>query len=251
MQKTKLTIGILLLTALLLAACSGGQTANNVMDDMSNDSAQSDNMMNDDQGNDMANDSMDDSMDDTNDDMMDNDDDAMMEDIHENMDDNMSDDMSDDSMDSGMVSPDFFGYEFEDAVTGEKFSINQFKGQVVLVENMATWCSNCLKQQGEVKEFLQMLGERDDFVMIGISIELDMDPVRLGMYVENYGFDWLYGIADQSVQQSIQASLGGQFLNPPATPIFLVDKNGSTHELPLGTIKTADELLAFVEPFLN
>jgi len=247
MQKTKLTIGILLLTALLLAACSGGQTANNVMDDMSNDSAQADNMMNDDQGNDMANDSMDDSMDDTNDDMMDNDDDAMMDDSHEDMDDNMSDD----SMDSGMVSPDFFGYEFQDAVTGEKFSINQFKGQVVLVENMATWCSNCLKQQGEVKEFLQMLGERDDFVMIGISIELDMDPVRLGMYVENYGFDWLYGIADQSVQQSIQASLGGQFLNPPATPIFLVDKNGSTHELPLGTIKTADELLAFVEPFLN
>ena len=131
MQKTKLFIGIFLLTALLLAACSGGQTANNVMDDMSNDSAQSDNMMNDDHGNDMANDSMDDSMDDTNDDMMDNDDDDMMDDNHEDM----SDDMSDDGMDSDMVSPDLFGYEFEDVVTGEKFSISQFKGKVVLVEN--------------------------------------------------------------------------------------------------------------------
>ncbi len=59
MQKTKLFIGIFLLTALLLAACSGGQTANNVMDDMNNDSAQADNTM-DDMNDDSHGDNMDD-----------------------------------------------------------------------------------------------------------------------------------------------------------------------------------------------
>lgn len=243
MQKTKLMIGIFILTALLLAACSGGQPANNVMDEMNNASAQSDNMMDDDQAGDMGDNSMDDSMEDPDDGMMDNNDDEMMEDT--------SDEISEDGADPAMLSPDWYDYEFEDAATGEKFSINQFKGQVVLVETMATWCSNCLKQQQQLLELHQLLGERDDFVSIGISVELDMDPVRLGMYLENYGFDWLYGIADESVQASIVSSLGGQFLNPPATPMFIVDKNGVTHELPLGKIKTADELLAFVEPYLN
>ena len=58
------------------------------------------------------------------------------------------------------------------------------------------------------------------------------------------------GLLSESAQQNIVAAVGGQFLNPPSTPMFIVDKDGGTHELPLG-IKTADELLAFVEPFLN
>ncbi len=45
------------------------------------------------------------------------------------------------------------------------------------------------------------------------------------------------GLRIESVQQSIVAAFGGQFLNPPATPMFIVDKDGGTHELPLGRLK--------------
>jgi hypothetical protein len=75
--------------------------------------------------------------------------------------------------DNGMTgTPAWFANTFTDARTGQTFSINGLKGKVVLVETMAMWCSNCMQQQGQVKALHQMLGQRDDFVSIG----LDIDP---------------------------------------------------------------------------
>jgi hypothetical protein len=255
MQKTKVLIGVFLLTAMILAACSG-QPANNVMDDINNNSSHSDDsniedMNNEAHGDSMSDDSMNDSMEEKDDGIMEDKDDGMMEDKDDAMMEDKDNDMAEESGESARFGPAWYDYEFVDPVTGEKFSINQFEGQVLLVETMATWCSNCLKQQEQVKELHQLLGERDDFQSIGISVELDIEPKILGKYVESRGFDWLYGVADQSVQEGIVASLGGQYVNPPATPMFIVDKNGGTHELPLGKIKSADELLSFLEPFFN
>ncbi len=35
--------------------------------------------------------------------------------------------------------PDWYAHQFTDAATGQVFSINDFRGKVVLVENMAMW----------------------------------------------------------------------------------------------------------------
>ena len=43
---------------------------------------------------------------------------------------------------------------------------------------------------------------------------------------------------------------GPQFLNPPSTPMLIIDRNGNTHPLNFG-IKSAEELINNVLPYLD
>ena len=43
---------------------------------------------------------------------------------------------------------------------------------------------------------------------------------------------------------------GDQFLNPPSTPIVVIDRHGEAHPLPFG-IKSADDLMQAIQPFLE
>ena len=149
-----------------------------------------------------------------------------------------------------MDSPNWFSVSLTDARTGDAFSINDFQGKVVLVETMAIWCSNCLKQQGQVKALHEQLGMRDDFVSIGLNIDPNETTDALKVYVEDKGFDWLYAVPSKDVSREIASLYGDQFLNPPSTPIVVIDRNGEAHPLPFG-IKSADELMEALKPFLE
>jgi hypothetical protein len=71
--------------------------------------------------------------------------------------------------------PDWFHAELVNVATGEPFRIADYQGKVVLVETMAMWCSNCLKQQQQVKALHDLLGERDDFISVGLDIDINED----------------------------------------------------------------------------
>jgi hypothetical protein len=149
-----------------------------------------------------------------------------------------------------MESPAWFGIALTDVRTGTSFTIQDFKGKVVLVESMAVWCSSCLQQQGQVKALHEMLGERGDLVTIGLDIDPNEDASRLQGFVEAQGFDWLYAVAPADVSRELASRYGDQFLNPPSTPMLAIDRHGAVHPLPFG-IKSADELLQFIQPFLD
>lgn len=148
------------------------------------------------------------------------------------------------------ASPAWFSASLTDARTGQTFSINGLSGKVVLVETMAIWCSNCLKQQGQVKALHEQLGARDDFVSVGLDIDPNENTAALKTYVENKGFDWLYAVPSRDVSREIAALYGDQFLNPPSTPIVVIDRHGDAHPLQFG-IKSADDLMQAIQPFLD
>lgn len=152
--------------------------------------------------------------------------------------------------DAMMESPAWYSASLSDARTGQVFSIESLKGKVVLVETMAVWCSNCLKQQGQVKVMHETLGARDDFVSIGLDIDPNEDADQLKGFVESQGFDWQYAISPVDVSRELSNLYGPQFLNPPSTPIVVIDRHGEAHPMPFG-IKSADELLNFIQPFLD
>jgi adenosyl cobinamide kinase/adenosyl cobinamide phosphate guanylyltransferase len=147
-------------------------------------------------------------------------------------------------------SPDWFKAEMVNVSSGETFRMDDFHGKVVLVETMAMWCSNCLKQQQQVKALHDLLGERDDFVSVGLDIDINEDAAMLAKYVERNGFDWVYTVVPAEVGRELGNLYGSQFLNPPATPMMIIDANGQVHPLPFG-IKSAEKLLEALEPFLN
>ncbi|HEY5731697.1 MAG TPA: TlpA disulfide reductase family protein [Anaerolineales bacterium] len=155
--------------------------------------------------------------------------------------------MPDDTM---MESPAWFGVSLTNVQTGEAFTINEFKGKVVLVETMAIWCSNCKRQQGQVKDLHGLLGERDDFVSLGLDIDSNENADSLKNYINANGFDWYYAVSPEDVSREIASLYGGQFLNPPSTPMLIIDRKGVAHPLPFG-IKSAGDLLNALQPFLD
>jgi thiol-disulfide isomerase/thioredoxin len=158
----------------------------------------------------------------------------------------MMDKSSEDTM---MDLPAWFGASLTNVSTGETFNINDFKGQVVLVEMMAQWCPNCKKQQNEVKTLHENLGMPSDLVTIALDIDPNEDGETLKAYASNNGFDWIYAVAPADVSREIGDLYGAQFLNPPSTPILLIDRKGEVHLLELG-IKSAEDLMKAIQPFL-
>jgi len=146
--------------------------------------------------------------------------------------------------------PDWFKVELMDVTSGETFTVDSLKGQVVLVETMAQWCSSCLSQQKEVKILHEQLGEREDFISLGLNIDPYESADMLKDYVARNGFDWLYAISPAEVSREISNLYGAQFLNPPATPMLIIDRKGEVHILPFG-IKTSQSLLEALQPFLD
>jgi hypothetical protein len=149
-----------------------------------------------------------------------------------------------------MESPAWFSAAMTNVNTGTSFTIQDLKGKVILVETMAVWCSNCLRQQGQVKALHEALGQRDDFVSIGLDIDPNEDESRLKGFVDSQGFDWVYAVPPAEVSREIASLYGDQFLNPPSTPMLAIDRHGVVHPLPFG-IKSADELMQFLQPFLD
>ena len=176
-------------------------------------------------------------------------DDTMMDDsMNESSDTMMTEEpMSGDAM---MGEPAWFSTSLTNVNTGEAFTINDLKGKVILVETMAVWCSNCYQQQTQVKILHSKLGERDDFVSLGMDIDPNEDAAKLQEFVQKNKFDWMYSVSPANVSREISSLYGAQFLNPPSTPMLIIDRHGEAHPLPFG-IKSSDDLMQALQPYLD
>ena len=190
-------------------------------------------------------------------------DEEMMSDGEGEMDEHSADDGTADSADPSssdgdmgmtedqmMVAPEWFSASLTDVDTGEAFTVADFEGRVVLVETLAMWCTNCFKQQGQVQVLHELLGERDDFLSLGVDIDPNENAEALQVYTTQNGFDWLYTVAPIPVAREIGELYGAQYLNPSATPMLIIDQHGEVHTLPFG-IKSAEDLLTALQPFLD
>lgn len=152
--------------------------------------------------------------------------------------------------DAMMAAPAWFSVPLTEVTSGGTFTIQDLKGKVILVETMAQWCTNCLAQQKQVLALHEALGERDDFVSLGLDIDPNEDAEMLKAYTERNGFTWKYAVSPAEVSRDISQLYGDQFLNPPSTPMLIIDRQGEAHPLPFG-IKSASDLQAALEPFLQ
>ncbi len=145
--------------------------------------------------------------------------------------------------------PIWFSVPLQNVRSGETFTLADLQGQVVLVETMAIWCSNCLRQQQQVKALHDLLGERGDFVSLGLAIDANETAEQLVAYTSRHEFDWTYAVSPVELSRELSLNYGAQFLNPPSTPMLIVDRRGGVHPLPFG-LKSAADLKSALEPFL-
>lgn len=146
--------------------------------------------------------------------------------------------------------PEWFDFELTDVQTGETFTMNDYTGKVVLVETMAMWCPNCLLQANEVRKMHKLLKNPDDVISVSLDVDVNEDGASLKDYTEEYGFEWHFAVAPLEVARALGNLYSAQYLNPPLSPMLIIDRNGEVHQVEYGH-KDAETLQKRLEPFLN
>lgn len=119
--------------------------------------------------------------------------------------------------------------ELRDVRTGETFRLDSLAGQLVVVEAMAIWCSNCRVQQMEARTVLERLN-RPDLVYISLDIDPFEAEPDLARYADEHGFAWRFVVASPEVARALAQSFGDQVLSPPSVPIIVINPNGQVEQ---------------------
>ncbi len=129
-----------------------------------------------------------------------------------------------------------------DAASGDPFTIDGFRGQLVVIEPMAVWCGNCRTQQLEAASALARLAD-PDIVYISITVDPNEREADLVAYAELLGFDWRFAVTTTELARSLATDFGDQVLSPPSTPLILIGPDGEVVDQHYG-IRGADDLVA-------
>lgn len=148
------------------------------------------------------------------------------------------------------TTPDWFDMPLTDVQTGETFTMNDYTGKVVLLETMAIWCPNCSVQGNEVRNLHKLLGNPEDLVSVSLDVDLNEDSAALKEYASQFGFDWHFAVAPLEVARALGNLYTAQYLNPPLSPMLMIDRQGQVHHLEYG-LKDAEKLQKFIQPFLE
>jgi peroxiredoxin len=76
-------------------------------------------------------------------------------------------------------------------VGGKELKLVDYRGKYVLLDFWATWCGPCLGETANLKSVFEKYGKRDDFALIGLS--LDKDPAQPAAYAKEKGCGWVDG----------------------------------------------------------
>jgi len=148
------------------------------------------------------------------------------------------------------TTPEWFDMELTDAQTGQTFTMNDYAGKVVLLETMAMWCPNCLIQASQVNKLPELLENPEDLIIVSLDVDVNEDEASLKEYASSYRFDWHYAVAPLGVARALGNLYSAEYLNPPLSPMLIIDRDGNVHQLEYG-IKKAETLKAIVDPYLN
>jgi hypothetical protein len=112
-----------------------------------------------------------------------------------------------------------------DVRSGESFAIADLAGSLVVVEPMAVWCGNCLRQQKEVAKALRAV-DSAEIVYISLGIDPSEAERDLAAYADDNGFDWRFAVAPRALSRALAEAFGDRVLAPPSTPRIVVTPDG-------------------------
>lgn len=119
----------------------------------------------------------------------------------------------------------FLDIELTDAATGETFTLASLAGEVVAIEPMAIWCSNCKAQQNNVKDAYADIADAG-VTYISLGIDPGENSDALARYAERNGFEWTFVKSPTELSSELRDLFGPQILSAPSTPLIVLDANG-------------------------
>jgi cytochrome oxidase Cu insertion factor (SCO1/SenC/PrrC family) len=128
-----------------------------------------------------------------------------------------------------------------DVQTGQLVQLSSYRGRILLLEGMATWCPPCLEQQDQgVVALKQLTGTDVAYVSIDVDPRETSDVLRA--YADRHHFGWPFLVASPAFLRELSDQFGISVLNPPSTPVIVVGRDGVGHLTEVG-IKSAARLV--------
>jgi len=90
----------------------------------------------------------------------------------------------------------------------------------------------------------------DDLISVSLDVDFNEDQASLKEYASGYGFDWHFAVAPLLVARALGNLYSAEYLNPPLSPMLIIDRDGNVHHLDYGK-KDAETLQKIVEPYLT
>ncbi len=120
---------------------------------------------------------------------------------------------------------------------GKEISMKKLKGQVVLIDFWATWCSPCIKEMPKIKKTYAKFKDQK-FTIIGISYDRSIDPLKA--YIAKEKLPWKqYWDQDRTVRQLF----GVKFI-PTAV---IIDGKGIVRKAKVGGFDLEDAVETYVK----
>jgi len=91
-------------------------------------------------------------------------------------------------------------------VDGGSLNLADYRGKVVLLYFWATWCSPCVASTPRLKEFYEELSVHDNFVMISLSMDFNVEMAR--SHVKDNNLMWPQAYIGPSWQSSVAKAYG-------------------------------------------
>ncbi|MCC7291576.1 MAG: redoxin domain-containing protein [Phycisphaerales bacterium] len=102
----------------------------------------------------------------------------------------------------GQLAPDFTITTLD----GKTLSLAELKGKVVLLDFWATWCGPCMRQVPFLTEIHERFGKREDFVMIGLSLDKTIEDLQRG--VTEHKLNWPQALLSGEPGERIKKAYG-------------------------------------------
>lgn len=129
-------------------------------------------------------------------------------------------------------------------VDGVTFTLADFAGTPVFVQNFATWCTTCRNQLPKTNDAAASLG--DTAVFLALSVETDLDASDVAAYAADNGFDNIrFAVMTPDMLAAMVEQFDNSAVNPPSTPHFVVGFDLSVGELKTGST-SADDIVSKV-----
>jgi thiol-disulfide isomerase/thioredoxin len=121
------------------------------------------------------------------------------------------------------VAPNFTLYDID----GNMFNLTDFRGNVVLLDFMTTWCEACNRSVAHTKELAEVYGS--DLVIISISVDPGYDTnERLRGYMLYHDSPWIHARDIAHV---------GELYGVDGVPtFFLIDQEGGIFDTQVGVV---------------
>lgn len=127
------------------------------------------------------------------------------------------------------------------SLTGEEGSLDQYRGQVVLLNFWATWCQPCTKEMPAMQTAYDALGDQG-FIIIAINELEDIQKVREHIQEHQHTFPVLLDPDNHVANQYGVVGL--------PVSIF-IDKTGHVRQIVKGGLLTEQSIIETVQPLLQ